>query len=143
MFRVSGFLRSIYIYIYIYEYEHSMYVSHIRIMGMLQFFMDIFPWFTFSVSFYLRLSRLRLQNTQTASLQRGKTRRNECPGYATKQSDPYVPVMQEIREMQTPSLFVDALCTLTTQIGSTWKGPIYGLNWTKQCTYAKTESFEK
>ena len=31
VFRVSGFLCSMYIY-----YEHSMYVSHIRIMGMLQ-----------------------------------------------------------------------------------------------------------
>ena len=32
-------------------------------------------------------SRLGLQNTPTASLQRGKTPPNECPGYDTKQSD--------------------------------------------------------
>ena len=33
-----------------------------------------------------------LKNIPTASLQRGKTPPNECPGYDTKQSDGEVPV---------------------------------------------------
>ena len=50
-------------------------------------------------------SRLGLQNTPTASLQRGKTPPNECPGYDTKQSDGEVPAMQELRGIRSaPSL---------------------------------------
>ena len=38
-------------------------------------------------------SQLGLQNTQTASLQRGETSPNECPGYGSKQSYGEAPVM--------------------------------------------------
>ena len=49
--------------------------------------------------------RLKLLNTPTASLKRGKTPRNECPGYETKQSGDEVPVMLEFWRMQSiPSL---------------------------------------
>ena len=40
-------------------------------------------------------SRLGLQNTLIASLQRGKTSLNKFPGYDTKQSDGEAPVMLE------------------------------------------------
>ena len=52
-------------------------------------------------------SRLGLENTPTASLQRGKTSppHNKCPVYDTKQSDGEVPVMLGLLGMQsTPSL---------------------------------------
>ena len=50
-------------------------------------------------------SRLGLQNRLTASLQRCKTPRKECPGYDTKQSAGEASVMQELWGMQsTPSL---------------------------------------
>ena len=49
-------------------------------------------------------SRLGLDITPTASLQRGKTPpRNQCPGYDTKQSDDEVPV-KLWRMHSTPSL---------------------------------------
>ena len=49
-------------------------------------------------------NRLGLQNTPTASLQRGNLP-NECPGYDTKQSDGEVPAMLELWGFQsTPSL---------------------------------------
>ena len=63
--------------------------------------------FTFTLHLYLFLScflpsRLRLQNTPTVSLQRGKTpAHNECHRYDTKQFDGVVPVMLEFC---TPSL---------------------------------------
>ena len=41
-------------------------------------------------------SRLGLQNTPTASLQRGKTPPNLCPGYDTKESDGEAPVMLKL-----------------------------------------------
>ena len=41
-------------------------------------------------------SRLRLLNTPTDSLQRGKTHPNEYPGYDTQKSDGEVPVMFEL-----------------------------------------------
>ena len=48
---------------------------------------------------------LGLYNTPTASLQRGKTPPNECPGYDTKQSDGEVPAVLELWWMRsTPSL---------------------------------------
>ena len=48
-------------------------------------------------SFYSQPSRLGLQNTQTASLQKGKTPPpNECPEYDTKQSDDEAPIMLEL-----------------------------------------------
>ena len=51
--------------------------------------------------------RLGLENTLTASLQRGKTLPNECPRYNSKQSDGEVPIMLEIWEMwSTPSLLL-------------------------------------
>ena len=37
-----------------------------------------------------------LENTLTASLQKGKIPTNECPGYDTKQSDREVPVMLKL-----------------------------------------------
>ena len=55
---------------------------------------------------YLLTSRLALQNTQTASLQRDKSPlHNKCLEYDTKQSDGEVSVMLELWGMQsTPSL---------------------------------------
>ena len=53
------------------------------------------------------LSRLRLQNTPTASLQRSKPSRNVCPGYDIKKSDGEVSVMLrslENAEYPLPSL---------------------------------------
>ena len=50
------------------------------------------------------LSRLGLQNTPTASLQRGKTSPNECPDYDTKQSDGEAPVMLELLGVQSNPL---------------------------------------
>ena len=41
------------------------------------------------------------QNTPIASLQRGKTAPNRCPGYGAKQSDREVSVMQELQGMQS------------------------------------------
>ena len=40
----------------------------------------------FNITHSFLPSRLGLKNTATASLQRGKTPPNECPGYNTKQS---------------------------------------------------------
>ena len=49
-------------------------------------------------------SRLGLQNTLTAPLQRGNPP-NECPAYDTKQSDGEVPAVLELWGMRsTPSL---------------------------------------
>ena len=50
-----------------------------------------------------KASRLGLQNTPTASLQRGKTPPNECPAYDTKQSDGEASVMLELWGMQSTS----------------------------------------
>ena len=51
-------------------------------------------------------SRLGLQNTPTATLQRENPQpTNECPGYNTKQSDGEVPVMLELsRTHSLPAL---------------------------------------
>ena len=50
-------------------------------------------------------SQLGLENTLTATLQRGKTHHNECSGYATKESDGEVLVILELWGMRsTPSL---------------------------------------
>ena len=46
-------------------------------------------------------SRLGLEDTTTATLQRGKTPPNECPGYDTKQSDGEVPVKLKLWGMQS------------------------------------------
>ena len=54
-----------------------------------------------NISWFIRLG---LQNTSTASLQRGKTLPNEWPGYDTKQSDGEAPVMLEIWGMHSTSL---------------------------------------
>ena len=46
-----------------------------------------------------------LSYAPTASLQRGKTPPNECPGYDTKQSDGEIPAVLELWGMRsTPSL---------------------------------------
>ena len=60
----------IYIYIYIYAHTHTHTLTHTQLP-----------------------SRLGLENTPTASLQRDKTPPKECPRYDTKQSDDEVPVM--------------------------------------------------
>ena len=49
-------------------------------------------------------SLLRLQNTPTAYLQKGKTSPNECPGYDPKHSDRRAPVMLELWGMQSTPL---------------------------------------
>ena len=51
-------------------------------------------------------SRLGLQNTPAASLQRGKTPFNECSGYDTKQSDGEAPVMLVLWGMRNTSLLL-------------------------------------
>ena len=62
---------------------------------------------------------------------------NEYPGYDTKQSDGKVPVMLELWGMQsTPSLPL-LPGPLWSGMVSPDKGPVYGLNITKQHTYAK------
>ena len=62
-----------------------MYVSHIRIMGMVHW-----P------------SQLELQNTPTVSLQKARPLPHiECPGYDTKQSDGKAPVILELWGMQS------------------------------------------
>ena len=56
-----------------------------------------------------------LQNTPTASLQRGKNPLlNKCPGYDTKQSDGDVPVMLELWGMQSTT----SLPSLPSPLGS-------------------------
>ena len=49
-------------------------------------------------------SQLELQNTPTASLQKGKTPPNECPAYDTKQSDGEAPVKLKFWGMRNSSL---------------------------------------
>ena len=50
-----------------------------------------------------QLSRLGLQNTPTASLQRSKTPNNKCPGYDTKQSDGVAPAVLQLWGMRSTS----------------------------------------
>ena len=67
--------------------------------------------------FALWPSKLRLQNTPTAPLQRGKTLPNKCLGYDTKQSDGEAPVMLGIWGIRcTPSL--------PSLLGSLWVGVV-------------------
>ena len=75
--------------------------------------------------------RLRLYNTLTASLQRVRPPRNECPGYDTKESDSEVPVNLELWGMwSAPSLpFLPG--PHWPRVVAPYKGPIYGLNRTK------------
>ena len=69
-----------------------------------------------------------------ASLQRGKTLSNKCPGYDIKQSDGEAPVMLELWGMQsTPSLALLPAPFLPRVVASD-KGPNYGLNRTKLST---------
>ena len=74
-----------------------------------------------------------------ASLQRGKTRLNECSRYNTKQSDGEVPVILELWEMQSTPL----LPSLSGQLWPTVVAPdrvlIYGSNRTKLCIFAKLD----
>ena len=63
---------------------------------------------------YFWSSRLGQQNTPTASLQRGKTPPNECPGYDMKQSDG-----QALGNAEYPFIAI-ALSSTLTQSGSTW-----------------------
>ena len=73
-----------------------------------------------------------LKNTPTASLQRGKTTPNECPGYDSKQSDGEVPVMLGPWGLgSTPSLSLLS-GPLWPGVVAPDKGPIYGLNRTKR-----------
>ena len=80
-----------------------------------------------------------LKNIPTASLQRGKTPPNECPGYDTKQSDGEVPSMLELWGMQsTPSLPL-LPGPLWPGVVAPDKGPMYGLNRTKPCFFHYTD----
>ena len=102
------FIIYIYIYIYIFKKKPCWWIFHC----------------------YIWLSQLGLQNTPTASLQRGKTPPNKCPGYHTKQSDGEAPGMQS-----TPSL-PSLPGPLLPRVNSTWQGPLYGSNrtvWHSNC----------
>ena len=77
----------IYIYIYIYIFIIYIYIYMYR--------MESVIWRA------ILLSRLRLKNTPSVSLQKGKTLSNKCPGYNTKQSDGEVPIMLELWGMQS------------------------------------------
>ena len=53
---------------------------------------------------------------------------NECPRYDTKQSDGEAPLVLEFWGMRsTPFIAIDPRSILARN-GSTWLGPIYGLN---------------
>ena len=60
-----------------------------------------------------------------------------CPGYDTKQSDIEVPVMLELWGNAEHPFIASAPWSTQARNGSTWYGPIYGLNITKLHTYAK------
>ena len=64
-------------------------------------------------------SRLGLQNTPTASLQRGKPLPNECPGYDTKQSDGEASVIPELWGMQSTPLLPSISGSILARSGST------------------------
>ena len=60
----------------------------------------------------------------------------ECPRYDTEQSDSEASVMQELWEKaENPFVAIAPRSTLARS-GSTWWGPIYGLNRTKLCAYS-------
>ena len=61
----------------------------------------------------MKPSRLGLLNTPTASLQRGKSPLNECPGYDMKQSDGEVPILKLWSTLSWPLLS-----------GSLWSGVV-------------------
>ena len=73
-------------------------------------------------------SRLWLQNTPTAPLQRKKNPFNECPGYETKQSNGAVPVMLELWGMRSTPLLSSLPGTLWPGVVAPDKGPLNGLN---------------
>ena len=73
-------------------------------------------------------SQLGLKNTLTAPLQRGKTPRNECPGYDTKQSDGEVLAMLELWGMRSTPLLPLLPGPLWPGVVAPDKDPIYGLN---------------
>ena len=80
-------------------------------------------------------SWLGLENTLTASLQRGKTPPNECPGYDTKQSDCEVPAMLELRGMRSTPSLPSLPGPLWPGVVAPDKGLIYGLNRTNLCFF--------
>ena len=73
-------------------------------------------------------SRLGLQNTPTASLQRGKT--NGCPGYDTKQSHGEVPAVLELQGMRSTPSLPSLPGPVEPGVVAPDKDPIYGLNGT-------------
>ena len=83
----------------------------------------------------LWLSWLGLQNTPTASLQRGKTLPTRAPVHVSKQSD------DEDWRLEIGGKRNISLSPLP-QIGSTWLDIIYSSNRTKLCTYAKLNSLK-
>ena len=66
----------------------------------------------------------------------GKDSTNECPRYDTKQSNGSAPALGLCRMQSTPFIVIAPRSALPWS-GSTWLDAIYGLNITKQCTYAK------
>ena len=58
--------------------------------------------------------------------------RNECPDYDTKQSDGEVSVMLELCEMRSTTFLPLLPGPLWPGVVASDKGPIYGLNRTKQ-----------
>ena len=74
-----------------------------------------------------------------SSLQRGKKKNNECPGYDNKQSNGEGPAMLELWGMQNTT-------SLPSLPGPLWPGvvahdkcPTYGLNKTKPCFFHYTD----
>ena len=106
-------------------------------------------------------SRLGLQNTPTASLQRGKNSSNKLPGYDTEQFDGKAPVTLMLRGMQSTPLLpllpdpvrprvgapdrvlyigqIEQICILILLHWIVWNRTVLTFNCvqTKHCTYAK------
>ena len=89
--------------------------------------------------YYVNLKYSIAQNTPTASLQRGKTPPNECPGFNTKKSDGEGPVMLELWRMRSASSLASLPGPLWPGVVALDKGPIYGLNRTKPCFFHYTD----
>ena len=89
-------------------------------------------------TFYLLVllhSRLELNNSPTASLQRGNPS-NECPEYDTKQSDGEVPVILELLGVRSTSL-------LPSLSGPLWAGVILFTNPSAPAGYDTRSIFKR
>ena len=84
--------------------------------------------------------QLLLQNTPTASLQRGKSPPTSVLHMILKQSDGEAPLMLELKKMWSTPLLLPLSRPLWSRVESTWFGPIYESNRSVchlNCTHAK------